>query len=168
MITKEEFEEYCRTHNLRYKFDKFCEEILLAQNWNKYSLFILLCYYGYIETLKWLYTKEEINIHAEDEYLFRLSCRGGKFQIAKWLFEISKKNGEMINIHLRNEDAFKWSCKFDQIEVAKWLCSLCDEYYVEIKNNKIVKYGIKNMFDKYLDENKGIKKVIKKLQLKII
>jgi hypothetical protein len=54
------------------------------------------------------------------------------------------------------------------MEVAKWLCSLCDEYYIEIEDNEIVNYGIKNMFDKFLNENKGIEKIIKKLRMKII
>ena len=79
-----------------------------------------------------------------------------------------KENGEMINIHANNEYAFRWSCSTRRIEIAKWLCSLCDEYYIEIENNKIVKHGIKNMYDKFLDENKGIGKIMRKLRMKII
>jgi len=83
------------------------------------------------------------------------------------LIEISKENGEIININAFNE-AFKMSCSFRYIDIAKWLCSLCDDYYIEIEDNEIVKYGIRNIYDKFLDENKGIKKIIKKLQLKVI
>jgi len=131
------------------------------------------CENGYIEVAKWLFeiSKENgeiINIHANGEYAFIKSCDNGKIEVAKWLFEISKENGEIINIHADHEYAFKISCKWNKIEVAKWLCSLCDEYYIEIKNDKIVKYGIKNIYDKFLEEKKGIKKVIKRLQLKII
>jgi hypothetical protein len=112
--------------------------------------------------------REIINIHAENEYAFRMSCFKGKIEIAKWLMKISKENGEVINIHAENKHAFILSCRYGYIEVAKWLCSLCDEYYIEIENNKIVKYGIKNMYDKFLDENKGIGKIMRKLRMKII
>jgi hypothetical protein len=88
--------------------------------------------------------------------------------VAKWLIEISKENGEIINIHAENDFAFRRSCESNNMEIAKWLCNLCDEYYIKIENNKIVKYRIKNMYDKFLDENKGIEKIIRKLQLKII
>jgi len=210
MITKEEFKKYCITHNLRYEFDvdgeNISEELLdfLESNWNNNNLFSVLCYYGYIETLKWLWTLGEINIHTNDEEAFIRSCSNGKIEVAKWLIEISKENGEEINIHRNKEKAFIWSCLYGQIEiakwlmkiseengeminihtcnngaftlscifgnieVAKWLCSLCDEYYIEIKDDKIVKSGITKTFDKYLDEKKGIKKVIKRLQLKVI
>jgi hypothetical protein len=89
----------------------------------------------------------------KNEEAFRLCCENGEIEIAKWLIEFSKENGEMINIHAENEYAFRESCESNDMEVAKWLCSLCDEYYIEIENNKIVKYGIKNMYDKFLDEN---------------
>jgi len=111
---------------------------------------------------------EIINIHAGNDEAFMSSCRNGCLEVIKWLIEILKENGEMININKYYERVFRWSCYFGNKEVAKWLCSLFNNYYIEIKNNKIIKYGIKNMYDKYLDENKGIKKIIKKLQLKII
>jgi len=210
MITKEEFEEYCRNNDLRYRFkNKYYLENNLKINWNITDLFIVLCCYGYIETLKWLIeitkkNNETINIHKENEEAFRWSCECGQIEVVKWLFEISKENGEIINIHANDEYAFRWSCYngcleiakwlikiskknneiinihandeftfresciIGNIEVAKWLCDLCDEYYVEIENNRIVKYRITNVYDKYLEENKGIRKVIKKLQLKVI
>jgi hypothetical protein len=107
-----------------------------------------------------------INIHANNEEAFRKSCKYERLEIAKWLYKISKENGEIINIHANNEEAFRKSCKYGRLEIAKWLCSLCDEYYIEIEDNKILKYG--NIYDKFLEENKGIKKIIKKLQLKVI
>jgi hypothetical protein len=159
MITKKEFVEYCRNNNLRYKFENiFPCESLLKSNWNNNNLFIVLCYHGYIETMKWLWTKGEINIHANNEEVFRCSCGCGCIELAKWLIEISKENGKIINISAINDFAFRYSCKRNDMKIAKWLCSLYDEYYIEIENNKIVKYGIKNMYDKFLEENKGIKK----------
>ena len=128
-ITKEAFEEYCRNNNLRYKFEnKFYEEKLLKSNWNN-NLLIVLCRYGYIETLKWLLTKEEINIHANNEEAFRMSCKNGEIEVAKWLIEISKENGDMINIHANNEEAFRLSCGNGQ--QSDLLCkSLCFQHHM--------------------------------------
>jgi len=210
MITRKEFKKYCKKNNLRYKFrDEYYLEDCLKSDWNITDLFVILCYYGYKETIEWLteiskkngeminihtnneeafvescrnghlelakwlieFSKENgeiINIHAKNEEAFRLSCFFKCLKIVKWLIEISKENDEIINIHAKDEEAFSWCCRNGNIEIAKWLCSLCDEYYIEIKDNKIVKYGIKNIYNKYLDENKGIKKVIKRLQLKVI
>jgi hypothetical protein len=64
MVTKEEFEEYCRNNDLRYKFEsKYWRENYLKSYWNTNDLFMVLCYYGYIETIKWFLALEKINIH---------------------------------------------------------------------------------------------------------
>jgi len=126
MITKIDFEEYCKKNNLRYKFeDKHYEEIILT-HWNNNNLFIVLCCYGYIETAKWLLTLGEINIHLNNEDAFRTSCYYGHLEVIKWLNEISEKNKEMINIHANNEEAFRNSC-FGHLEVAKWLIKISKE-----------------------------------------
>jgi len=135
--------------------------------------FRLSCSYGHLEVVKWLMeiskeNGEMINIHIGNEDAFRSSCINGKIEVAKWLIKISIENGEMINIHASNDDAFKLCCYIGYIKVAKWLCNLCDDYYIEIEDNKIVKYVIRKIYDGYLDENKGIKKIIKRLQLKVI
>jgi hypothetical protein len=52
-------------------------------------------------------------------------------------------------------------------EIAKWLCSLCDDYYIEIKNNEIINYKIVNLYDKFLDDKIKISKMIKRLKFKI-
>ncbi len=69
MITKEEFEEYCCKNNLRCHFeDKYEPERSLKSNWNNNNLFIVLCCYGYIETIKWLWSLGNIDIYTNDEY----------------------------------------------------------------------------------------------------
>jgi len=79
MITKEEFEKYCSKNNLRYEFkNKYYQEEHLKSDWNCNNLFIVLCCYGYIETLKWLLSLEEINIHINNEEAFRESCNNGQ------------------------------------------------------------------------------------------
>jgi len=131
MITKETFEEYCRTNNLRYKFEKEHEQWIdiypiseTYDYWNIDGLLSTLCYYGYIETIKWLLTSEKINIHANSDLAFRASCHGGFIEVAKMLLEISEKNKTIINIHACDEDAFVGSCRYGKIEVAKWLIEI--------------------------------------------
>jgi len=109
MITKKAFKEYCRKNNLRYEFKNEYYKGLLRSNWND-NLFCVLCCNGYIETLKWLLTLGEINIHANDEEAFIRSCSEGHFEVVKWLMKISEKSGKIINIHAKDEKAFKESC----------------------------------------------------------
>jgi len=90
-----------------------------------------------------------INIHENDEQVFRESCSGGFVEVAKWLMNISKENDELINIHAQDEKAFIDSYYYERIEVVKWLCSLCYNYYVEIKDNKIVNYRIIHAYDNF-------------------
>ena len=44
-------------------------------NWN--------CKKGYLNVAKWLYSFNNVNIHADNEYIFRLSCHNGNLNIAK-------------------------------------------------------------------------------------
>jgi hypothetical protein len=76
MVTKEEFENYCKEHNLRY-INKYTEYTFrLEDNFNEW-IFIVVCCNGYLETAKWLSTLKEINIHAKNERAFRISCSNG-------------------------------------------------------------------------------------------
>jgi hypothetical protein len=76
MVTKEEFESYCRKHNLRYENKINCYDNELNENFNGF-IFIIVCCNGYFETVKWLSTLKKINIHADEEGTFRMSCREG-------------------------------------------------------------------------------------------
>lgn len=80
------------------------------------------CYYGHLDVVKWLlrvYSKEQtIDIHAENEEAFRISCGSGHLDVVKQLWKVS--DGK-INIHANNDYAFKWSCYNDYLDVVKWL-----------------------------------------------
>jgi hypothetical protein len=82
---------------------------------------------------KWLWeiSKVSIDIHADNEYAFRLSCGYGNIEVAKWLWEISNKS---IDIHAENEYAFIWSCVNGHLDVAKWLWEISN---CSIKFHKI-------------------------------
>ena len=66
-----------------------------------------------------------INIHANNEDAFRLSCENGHTETAKWLWGLSMSEGNTpINIHANDEDAFRLSCENGHTETAKWLWGL--------------------------------------------
>src|SRR5438309_1902197 len=62
------------------------------------------------------------------------------------------------DIHLYDECAFLWSCHYGQLEVAKWLASICEDYILEIKDNKIVSWKILTIFEQLSTLNKINKK----------
>jgi len=56
------------------------------------------------EITKWLHllgneTNSPINIHADNELAFRLTCLNGYLEIAKWLYLLGNEIGSPINIH---------------------------------------------------------------------
>ncbi len=62
-----------------------------------------------------------------------------------------------IDIHAKDEYAFRYSCENGHLEVAKWLCTLCDYYYIEHDDEKIIKWKILN--EKEIEEKKFDKKL---------
>ena len=56
------------------------------------SIFIQSCRSGRLEIAKWLYCisqtdgNDKIDIHADNEFAFRLACYGGHLETAKWLY----------------------------------------------------------------------------------
>ncbi len=110
----------------------------------KNRMFCKLCKGGKIcDTLQFYYEwKHIIDIHYDNEYAFRWSCKNGYLDLVKWLWKISD---EKIDIHADNEYAFRWSCKNGYLDVAKWLLELFfDEKY---HNERLDIYG----YTKYIN-----------------
>ncbi len=53
-------------------------------------------------------------------------------------------------IRANKDEAFRWCCKNGYIEVAQWLQTLCDDYKIEIINNKITKYWIGDIMEELI------------------
>jgi hypothetical protein len=70
----------------------------------------LSCENGRFNIVKWLWEiyNHKINIHAKDEYAFRLSCENEYFEVAKWLWIISNKS-------IKYDIAFKYKKKIKKI-----------------------------------------------------
>lgn len=50
---------------------------------NYYNMFRHSCYSGHLEIAKWIYSLIPIDIHSDDEAVFRWTCYHGHFIILK-------------------------------------------------------------------------------------
>ena len=68
------------------------------------------CENGQLDKVKELYNlyPNNINISANEEKAFRLACKYGHLDIAKWLLEVKPD----INISANVEKAFRHACKY--------------------------------------------------------
>lgn len=89
---------------------------------------------GLMESAKMIYRlaneldkKNKIDIHFENEVLFRTSCRISRFTICKGLYDFSVELGNPINIRAISDSAFLTSCQYGHLETAKWLYNLSFE-----------------------------------------
>ena len=81
------------------------------------------CENGQLTVAKWLYSRGNVNIHANNEHAFQLSCKNGHLAVAQWLYSLGN-----VDIHVSDKYAFKYSCKNGHLAVAKWLYSLGNIY----------------------------------------
>ena len=67
---------------------------------------------------------EEIDGHQLN-VRFRLSCRFGDLETAKWLWSLGvNRDQTLVDLHALDEFAFRYSCMNGHLETAKWLWSL--------------------------------------------
>lgn len=127
--------------NIKYLLEK--RMILHCQGYTLYlsRLIVSICEKKNLDMIKlFLLEYRNINIHLENESPFRMSCMRGCLEIAKFLYQYGLDSGNPINIRILNDEAFKQSCENGHIEVAKWLENLCNEYFCEINDKRIIAY----------------------------
>lgn len=124
MYTNEVFIEVCSLGNI--EIAKFLVENLdIDVNAYFDKAFFRSCEHGHLEITQWLHYNYDINIHTygstsscfNSELPFRLCCKNGKLEVAKWLDSLG------VNIHVADDICFRMACSNGHPEVAKWLVS---------------------------------------------
>ena len=107
------------------------------------SLFVNACRTNNL-LCKYLIKKfTNINIHANNELAFKLSCFYGHLNVAQWLIDLSKQSEfSLIDIHTFNEEAFRSSCYNGHLNVAHWLVSLSNKYRILNSTDNKIEYQI--------------------------
>lgn len=109
------------------------------------------CLKGYLELAQWLLhsaIKRPINIHKDDDYIFRYSCEAGQLEIVKWLIHYSVSINSPINIHSRWDHAFRSGCERGHLELVQWLVqyskSINSPIDIHVYNNSAFNISCKN------------------------
>ena len=93
------------------------------------DVFIDSCQKGHLEIVKYLLIspdlKEHADIHADNDYGFRLACEKGHLEIVKYLLT-SADLKEHADIHADNDWGFVWACSRGHLEVVKYLLTGTD------------------------------------------
>jgi hypothetical protein len=92
------------------------------------------CQTGQLEKIKELYNLGYIDIHKNNDYIFRYCCSNGYIKVAKWLISLGG-----IDIHKNNNDIFRNTCENGHLKVAKWLYSL-GGIDIHIDDDDIIKW----------------------------
>lgn len=144
-----------------YKSDKINHHIGFDKiNKNLYNTFKSVCTRNKLEVAQWLYliaTTNEIlcyiplyytlmkkiiltklDIHAENEVIFRDACCKGYLELAKWLYSLGK-----VDINANDEEAFRFACTNGHLETAKWLFSL-DKVYIHMNDDEAFRMACSN------------------------
>jgi hypothetical protein len=97
-----------------------------------------------LNIVKFLYYAYKIDIHYDNDFAFRCAVMNKNLDVARWLFSIGG-----VDVHCENDQAFKFACIMNDLEMAKWLVTVCDDYYIEIEDDKIKLYRIADKIVSY-------------------
>lgn len=95
---------------------------------------------GNLNKVKKIIMYGNIDIHANNEQIFRWSCRSKNMEVPKWLLQYSIDIKSPIDIYAiyRNNNAFNLACCFGNLETVKWLwdlsCKNNNPYNLQIGN----------------------------------
>lgn len=80
--------------------------------------FLTACRNGQLETAKWFREFICLDVHAEDDRVFRETCGCGHLEVVKWLYGLGVVKSQNLQM------AFIRACLRGRIEVIRWILSL--------------------------------------------
>jgi len=72
------------------------------------------------------------SLHSHDEWAFRVACKSGDIDLARWLIARGEESDSKINIHIENELPFCLACHSGHIDLPKWLIAIGEASYGKI------------------------------------
>ena len=118
--------------------------------------FLFACENGHGKIVKYLlniaeqYSGKKINIHKNNEEIFKLVCKKRYIKIMRFLLKISYWHDKEIDIHIDNEECFRTACEYGHLDVVKYLLKISNKKtYTKID---IYEYG---RSDDMVDEFNG-------------
>lgn len=125
-IKQKEFKSLCAEKNLdkiRDFIKTYQDELTDIQSIMNEG-FMISCYPGHLETIKYLLTSPEVkvkpDIHYEKDVALAIACGYNYIEIVKYLLTSSDLK-EHANLHADNNRAFVWACEFGHVEIIDYL-----------------------------------------------
>jgi ankyrin repeat protein len=108
--------------------------------------FYLACIHNNLEVIKFLLNipNNNININETEESILTDVCHIGNVDIIDFLLTRQNNN---IDINKNNSMLFRKACFSNNVNVAKTLCKYDENYVVEITNNVIIHWHVKETFE---------------------
>ena len=68
-----------------------------------------------------------LDIHARDEFAFRLVCFKGHLRVAELLIKLCNETGHPVDIHAWDEEAFRYACRGGHLSIVELLVKIGNE-----------------------------------------
>src|SRR5436190_502636 len=126
-------------HDIDYKpliYDGYISlfENIVIPNDKINNIFIAACKKGNLEIAKYIvnnYGVADIDVHANKDEIFRLSCLCGYLNLVQWVIGTF----DDINIHVNDDYAFRLSCRNGHLNVAQWLINTFNDINIHANND---------------------------------
>jgi hypothetical protein len=117
---------------------------------SKNSIFLSSCKNGNLEVAQWLWSisNGDIDIHADNEWVFKECCKKGLLKIVTWLWNISDYS---IDLHASNKLAFINSLLCNKIKTLQFLIEISRDNPFDINgiSKNVLKIDNKLVIDNY-------------------
>ena len=137
-IPIDEVSNFGNIYNNNYYYDEYYDYDLECYNYFKsgiHNALFYCCRYNYVKIMEIILSLDKIDIHVQDNKIFRFACKHNRLEILKILHTNSKNK-------LDNNSYFRTACVNGYFEMAKWIYSFDNNINVESDNNYALRYSL--------------------------